>query len=348
MKKHQEFQELSFPFESMDEPDGCRTIEVAEGVFWLKLPLPMVLSYINIWLLRDGDGWTVVDTGFKSQKSQALWLEIYNRVLERKPIHKVVTTHMHPDHIGQAEWLCQRFNCELYMSQAEFYYGHYLGNVDPQGYMERMKSFYKSLGILELDEESRAGITLTPEVFSCLPQSYNRLRGGETLFIDGQPWHLVHGSGHSPEHICLHSSEKKILISGDQVLPRISSNISVYAEEPEADPLTDWLSSCRALAQNLPEDLLVLPAHGQPFHGIRPRLRGLIEGHESQLKKLRQFLAEPHSCIDTLPILFHGELAGFNRLIAATEALAHINYLLVRGEVKRFRSRDNVYLYQLS
>lgn len=337
---------LQFPFEDQDLPDPSGAVKITEGVFWLRLPLPMVLNHINIWLLKDGDGWTVVDTGFHSSRSRSLWQQVFKDVLEGRPITKVVVTHMHPDHIGQADWLCQCFDCGLYMSQGEFFYAHYLANMDPENYVRRMEAFYARMGIGQLDGEGREGMALTPQVFSCLPLSFNRLKGGDSLVIDGVPWHLVAGSGHSPEHICLYSPDKKLLLSGDQVLPSITSNISVYAEEPEANPLAEWLDSCRNLQEQLPADLLVLPAHGQPFYGLHSRLSALIESHEKQLERLRQFLVEPHSCADTLPLLFSGQLSGFNRLIAATEALAHINYLMARGEVKRLEE-NGVYLYQL-
>jgi len=338
---------LHFPFEDLDLPDSSGAIEITEGVYWLRLPLPMALNHINIWLLKDDDGWTVVDTGFKSRRSQSLWQEAFETVLQGRPIRKVIATHMHPDHIGQAKWLCQHFDCDLHMSQAEFFYGHYLGNVDPSHYLRHLEKFYASMGIDELDPEGREGITLTPQVFSSLPLSYTRLRGGDTLLINGEPWNLIPGSGHSPEHICLYSPVKNLLISGDQVLPSITSNISVYAEDPSANPLEEWLDSCRRISQQLPADSLVLPAHGQPFVGLHHRLETLIEGHHRQLDRLRKFLQEPHTCVDTLPILFSGDLKGFNRLIAATEALAHINFLRARGEVRRYKNEQEVYVYQM-
>lgn len=337
---------LRFPFEDVDLPDASGAVEITEGVYWLRLPLPMVLNHINIWLLKDGDGWTVVDTGFQSSRSRTLWQQVFKDVLEGLPITKVVITHMHPDHIGQADWLCQSFDCDLYMSQGEFFYAHYLANMNADHYMARMESFYGRIGIDKLDDDGREGISLTPQVFSCLPLSYNRLKGGESLVINGESWHLVAGDGHSPEHICLYSPNKKLLISGDQVLPSITSNISVYVEEPEANPLAEWLDSCRRLIQDLPGDLLVLPAHGQPFYGLHQRLNTLIQGHEKQLAKLREFFQEPHSCAETLPLLFSSELRGFNRLIAATEALAHINYLMAQREVERQLGSDGVYYFR--
>jgi glyoxylase-like metal-dependent hydrolase (beta-lactamase superfamily II) len=338
--------QLHYPYKDLKLPKAGKVTEVADGVFWLRIPLPMVLNHINVWLLRDGDGWVLVDTGMRSEETRDLWQFLFTDIMEGRPLHKLFATHMHPDHMGLADWLCRQFDCALHMSQGEFYYAHYLGNVEPESYLERVESFYHRMGFIDgLDENNRREIAHTPKAFSGAPMYYRRLIDGQTLTIDGVRWQIVVGSGHSPEHCCLYCPDKKLLISGDQVLPTISSNISVYSEEPEGNPLEEWLSSCRRLQNLLPDDLLVLPAHGQPFYGLHLRLQQLLDEHEGQLNKLRTFYKDAGTCSDSLAQLFRKNLSGFNRLIAASEAQAHINYLLERSELTREMAGDGAYRY---
>src|SRR5690606_5240720 len=125
-----------------------------------------------------------------------------------------------------------------------------------------------------------------------LPESYQRLEDGAELTLGGQRWQVITTGGHSPEHACLYCPALKLLISGDQVLPKISSNVSVFATEPQANPLREWYASLDKLERLVPADVLVLPSHNEPFHGLHERLASLRAGQDRALERLRQLLAE--------------------------------------------------------
>jgi glyoxylase-like metal-dependent hydrolase (beta-lactamase superfamily II) len=157
----------------------------------------------------------------------------------------------------------------------------------------------------------------------------------------------VVGCGHSPEHACLYCPELKLMISGDQVLPRISSNVSVFPTEPDGDPLTDWLTSLARIKTQIPNDVLVLPAHNDPFHGLHPRLDHLIEGHERGLVRLREMIAQPKRAVDVFRALFRRQIDEEHLLGLATgESLAHLNCLIARGQAVRERDANGVDWYR--
>ena len=299
--------ELSFPIGQRPEPG--QVLEVAPGVNWLRMPLPFALNHINLWLLDDGDGWTIVDTGLASDETRQLWEQIFDDCLDGRPVTRVIVTHMHPDHVGLAGWLTERWNVDLWMSRSEYMMCRMLVADTGQPAPAEGIDFYRAAGF------DTPSIEHYQEVFGqfgsmveALPQSFHRLHDGDRLTISGHEWHILVGSGHSPEHAFLLCPELEVLISGDQILPRISSNVSVWPTEPSANPLQDWIDSCHDLIHQVPADVLVLPAHGDPFRRANTRLAQLIRHHEESLEALQTVCATPQRAVDVFPTLFKGRI----------------------------------------
>jgi glyoxylase-like metal-dependent hydrolase (beta-lactamase superfamily II) len=338
---------LSYPYGMQAAPQPGEPIEIADGVFWLRFPMPMALDHINLWLLRDGEAWTVVDTCLDLPTSRALWEQLFHGFLRRRPIGRVICTHLHPDHVGLAGWLTRQFDGELWMSREEFLMCRLLTGDTGREAPEQAIRFYRAAGFTEAQLDAyRRRFGEFGAAISALPDSYRRLVDGETIQIDGRYWQVVVGSGHSTEHVCLYCPALKLLISGDQVLPRISSNVSVFPTEPKGDPLTEWLDSNARLRRNLPDDVLVLPAHQEPFYGLHVRLSQLIESHERNLDRLFDHLDEPRRGVDCFPALFQREITDDLLQMAAGETLAHLNCLLGRRMLIKRRDTQGVDWYQ--
>ncbi len=336
--------ELSYPFSAKPEPGEL--VYVAPGVAWLRMPLPFAPKHINLWLLEDEQGWTIVDTGISSEDTRDLWEQIFARHLNGKPVTRLVVTHMHTDHVGSAGWLAQRWNVELWMSSLEYFTCRVLVADTGKQAPEEALRFYREAGF---DEDSlnvyRRRFGMFGSFIDELPQAFRRLADGDHLQMAQQDWQVVVGRGHSPEHACLFCPALNLLIAGDQILPRISSNVSVRPTEPAANPLKDWLDSCRALQKILPADVLVLPSHGYPFHGAHPRLQKLIDDHEVALDKLYELCREPQRGVDTFTTLFERPVNPHSLIIATGESLAHLNYLLAEGRLRVTREQDGVKRY---
>lgn len=315
-----------------DPPAPGAAVEVAPGVLWLRLPLPMALDHINVWALADGDGWMVVDTGLRTPASIEAWETALAGPLDGRPVTRVLCTHMHPDHIGLAGWLCERFQAPLLMSRLEYVTGRMLIS-DTGPAPEDGADFYRRAGWTpEQIDRWRGGYGMFGKAVAPLPTGYQRVREGDRLEIGGADWRIVVGDGHSPEHLCLWREADGVFISGDQILPKISSNVSIWPTEPQGDPLGDWMTSLAKLRSLLPDDLLVLPSHGEPFTGVHARLDALTRGHEVALKRLRRTLKTPSRAVDVFPALFARPVGDGVLGMATGEALAHLNYLNNKGQ----------------
>jgi glyoxylase-like metal-dependent hydrolase (beta-lactamase superfamily II) len=326
---------LTYPFADKAPPAPGEAVEVAPGVLRLRLPLPFALDHINVWALRDGDAWTIVDTGLNTPVSVAAWEAALAGPLAGRPVGRVVVTHMHPDHVGLAGWFTRRFGCALLMTRLEYLTCRVLAADTGRPAPEEAIAFYRACGWGEAQLETyRARFGGFGRGVHPLPDAFRRLQDGDLLSIDGQAWRIVVGCGHSPEHACLWREADGVLISGDQVLPRISSNVSVWPTEPEADPLGDWLASLAKLERELPGSALVLPSHGEPFFGLHERLRGLVRGHERSLERLLKTLAEPKRAVDVFGALFARPVGDDLIGMATGEAMAHLNHLQRRGLVE--------------
>jgi glyoxylase-like metal-dependent hydrolase (beta-lactamase superfamily II) len=325
---------LTYPLGS--PPGAGEAIQVAPGVLWLRMPLPMALNHINVWALADGDTWTLVDTGIQTPETAAAWQSAFSGVLGGRAVGRVICTHMHPDHIGMAGWLTRRFDCQLWITRLEYVTCRMLAADTGREPPADALRFHQAAGWDEAAiEDYRARFGGFGKHIYALPDSFKRVSDGDEVEIGGRIWRAVVGRGHSPEHLCLHCPELALMISGDQVLPRITSNVSVFPTEPDADPLDDWLTSIAALAHRIPDDVLVLPSHNEPFRGLHARLSQLAAGHEEKLGRLRESLQQPKRAIDVFDILFRRPV-GLSLLSLATgEALAHLNLLIHRRQAVR-------------
>jgi len=325
---------LVYPLGEPPPPGVAR--EVAPGVHWIRMPLPFVLQWINLWLIEDGDGWTIVDTGMALEDSRNHWRAIFEATLNGKPVTRVICTHMHPDHMGLAGWICRKFGASLSMSRLEYVTCRMLVADTGREAPEEGVKFYRAAGWNEDALDSyRVRFGGFGKGVSRIPDAYKRLSDGDVIQIGGRDWHIITGHGHSPEHVCLWQKELKLFISGDQVLPRISSNVSVFPTEPDADPLADWLDSCRKLRATLPNDLLVLPSHNEPFMGLHERLDHLIDGHERALARILNRIQQgPKRPIELFGALFARKIGPELLGMATGEAIAHANCLIGRGQVR--------------
>lgn len=333
---------LDYPCGEPPAPGEAKA--VASGVLWLRHGLPFALDHINVWALRDGPGWVVVDTGLAMAATKEAWEAALAGPLEGRPVTRVIVTHMHPDHVGLAGWLCERFDAPLLMTRLEYVTCRMLLSDTGRPAPEAGARFYRGAGwTAEQIDRWRQRFGGFGRAVAPLPDSYLRLSDGDGLTIDGRTWRIVVGNGHSPEHACLYRPADKVLIAGDQVLPRISSNVSVWPTEPEADPLGDWLASLAKLRAVLPPDTLVLPSHGEPFRGLHDRLGALERGHHVALKRLRRALSEPRRAVDVFSSLFARPVGEGLHDMATGESLAHLNHLTRRGLATRSTDADGVW-----
>ncbi len=336
--------EVAYPF--AEPPPLGQLQEVADGVFWLRMPLPMALDHINLWLVRGEEDWTVVDTGIALDDTKALWKDVLASQLQGLPVGRVICTHMHPDHVGMAGWLTRRCDAPLLMTAGEYLLCRVLVSDTGREAPPEGIAFYRAAGMTEDQlDHYRQRFGGFGGVVSPLPQAFERLNDGDVLQIGSRDWHVLVGRGHSPEHACLHCPSLNLVIAGDQILPTISSNVSVWPTEPKANPLAAWLDSCVRLSEQLPEQVLALPAHGLAFYGVPGRLQALIDHHKKALNDLYVFCAEPRRAVDTFELLFRSKITANTRMFAIGEAIAHLNFLLALGLVQITRDEHGVDRY---
>lgn len=306
--------------------------EVAPGVYWATMPMGGKIEAINVWALRDGENWAVVDTGFRNEESISAWRTMAATLFDGGRPTRIFCTHMHPDHTGLAGWFVAEFGSRLWMSRLEYFVLRMLAADLGKAAPEEAVRFYHSTGFSEASiDRFKSRFGQFAHMLHPLPNAFHALEHGDRVAIGGDEWHVIVGKGHSPEHACLYNPQKKLLISGDQVLPTISSNVSVYPYEPDADPLTLWLASLQRLRELVPNDVMVLPAHGQPFYGLHQRIGHLIGGHERSLTTLAEALEVPMRPADLYSVLFRREITPGLEIMAVGETLAHLACLRARG-----------------
>jgi len=341
--------ELDYP--CGDAPEPGRASEIVPGVFWLRMPMPLGLNHINLWAIRDGAGWAAVDSGLQTPETAQAWRTLFgNDGALSDGLTRLFVTHMHPDHIGMAGWLRRKFGCQLWMTRMEYLMCRVLAADTGRAAPDDAIEFYRRAGwdddAIEVYRTRFGGFG---KFVHALPESFRRLEDGATLRIGDHDWKVVVGTGHSPEHACLYCPSLKLLVSGDQVLPKISSNVSVFPTEPDADPMEDWLSSLDKVKAAVPDDVLVLPAHNEPFRGLHARIDYLRASQMQALDRLRGALAQPKRAVDVFGELFSRPITGSGGLLgmATGESIAHLNYLLHRGEAVRELAADGCYWYRL-
>jgi len=336
---------ISYPFAEVPAP--ATTVEVAPGIHWLSMPLPFALDHINLWIVADAheenEGWTIVDTGIGNEQTRALW----DRLLERfKRIRRVVLTHYHPDHAGNAEWLCTRFGVELWTTQGEYLTAHAV-RASAAGYTtEAVLKVFQSNGLDAAKHAAMSGRgNRYAQMVPGFPHSYRRIIDGDVVKIGQHGWRAIVGHGHAPEHLSLYCEDLNVLIAGDMLLSTISTNVSVWSIDPEGDPLRLFLDSI-ARYRELPADVLVLPSHGKPFRGAHERVDQLERHHRERFAELKQELKKGHrSAGELLPVLFRRPLDAHQTFFAMGEAIAHLHYLYYAGEAKRAAGADGIMRY---
>jgi glyoxylase-like metal-dependent hydrolase (beta-lactamase superfamily II) len=309
---------------------------VASGVFWISTPLPFAgLRQVNLWLLKDGDGWAMVDCGFGYEPAREVIDAAWRATLGEAPVTRLVVTHFHPDHAGNSAWIGERWGVRPLMTQGEWFAANIAMRDDFEESVPRRVAFYREHG---LSEDRLAVFQNGAMRYSTgvrLPYSFERLRDGDTLAIGDDRWTIITGEGHSPEHAALYCAERRLLISGDQILPTITTNISVWPTEPDGDPLSLFLESGRCFAGLLHPDTLVLPSHRLPFRNVHRRLDELAHHHQDRLDLILRTGGREVAAAELIDVLFPRKLDGHQMGFAMGEAIAHLNHLVTIGRMER-------------
>nr|WP_242509607.1 MBL fold metallo-hydrolase [Rhodovulum imhoffii] len=329
-------------------PEPGAAVEVAEGVLWLRLPLPMALDHVNVYALDEGESWTVVDTGISSRRSREIWEGLLAGPLAGKPVSRVIVTHHHPDHVGLAGWFQAR-GADLWITRTAWLFARML-QLDEQAHpAPETLAFWRGAGMdaALYARRSRERPFNFSDTVASMPLGFRRLGEGDVLRAAGREWDIRLGQGHAPDHLTLWSRDCSLVIGGDQLLPSISPNLGVYATEPLADPVADWLGSCARLSRFAREDHIVLPGHRLPFTGLPLRLTQMIENHESALMRLAAFLRQPRTACACFAPLFRRPIGEAEYTLALAEAVGHLNHMYLTGRVRRWQRADGAYLFQI-
>jgi glyoxylase-like metal-dependent hydrolase (beta-lactamase superfamily II) len=345
--------QLQYPFGDT-LPSVGTTLDVAPGVRWLRMALPFQLDHINLWLLRDRidgqDGWSIVDCGITNDATRAAWEQIFANELQGLPVLRVIVTHMHPDHIGLAHWLTERWNVRLWISATDYNAARLASSATTGFGGPAAARFMASHGLVDpaAQEKIKARTNYFASMVPQVPAQFRRMLADDVLQIGGHDWHCHAGYGHAPEHMSLHCPDLDVLISGDMVLPRISTNVSVIDLEPEANPLVLYLDSIKRM-KALPDDTLVLPSHGRPFRGLHTRVDQLVAHHDERFADVLAACArEPQHAAGLLSVLFKRPLDLHQTTFAMGESIAHLHALWFGGQLRRRLDADGIYRFALA
>ena len=339
--------EITFPFP--DYPAAGTATEVADGIFWVSTTVPFkALKQVNLWLLRDGPGWTMIDCGYGKPDVREQIVQAWQSVLGGRPITRLVVTHFHPDHAGNSGYIASEWGLRPLMSQSEWLTAHLARADKDTDAMDVRAHFYRRHGLGEADAGKFIEEVLPYKDGVELPRDYKRLRDGEFLSIDGRRWQVITGEGHSPEHVSLYCAEAKILIAGDQILPVITTNVSTWPGEPEFDAVGAFLKTCKKFLDLLDPDALILPSHRKPFLNVRHRLHELAAHHAERLNLMLEGAGGETSAGELINVLFRSGLDGHQIGFAMGEIIAHLNHLVVLGHMKMIETESTVRYHRVT
>ncbi len=348
MSTHAMPETLEFPCAT--PPKTGEAIEIRPGVLWARLALPFRLDHVNIYLVEDGDGLALIDTGIDDERTRAAWEALLAGPLAGRRLTRIIATHFHPDHVGLAGFLCQRFDLQLAMSQTEYLIALNI-RLDPAKLKsEPYRGFYRSHGLSEEGTEILLGNGLQYlRMVSPPPRTFLRLLADDRVKIGGRTFEVMTGAGHSPEQVMLYCAADNLIICGDQIMAKISPNVSVEAMDPDGDPLGAYLRSLEKLKATLPGDVLILPGHNLPFVGLKTRADELIAHHEARcIAILEACKVAPQTVAELVPVIFGRRIDDPHQMVFAFgEALAHVNFMLRRGRVRVAQSSRGLELEAL-
>ncbi|MBR0709119.1 MBL fold metallo-hydrolase [Bradyrhizobium liaoningense] len=325
---------LRYPWEQHPGPE--EVVEIRPGVLWARLKLPFRLNHVNIYLLADGDGYAMVDAGFGNEETIEAWTKLFDGPLKGVNITRLIVTHSHPDHVGLAGWIVERFNCPLVMSQVEYLQSVYHQNRGTEERRNAQRLFFRRHGMDESLTEKLLGRGQDYlKQVSVLPPSYRRISHGDEIVIGPRRFKVITGGGHALDQVMLYCADDKLFLSADQVLSKISPNVSVWAVEPDQNSLGEYLASLASLTTTLPYDLLVLPGHGVPFYGLKTRIKQLADHHEERCRLIADACREvPKTSRELVPVVFNKHVLDEHQMgFAAGELVAHVNYMIVEGRL---------------
>ena len=342
---------IAYPHEI--PPAAGESILVAPGIYWIRMPLPFALNHINLGLLEDndehGEGWTIVDTGYGVAATHELWERHFAEIMAGKPVKRIIVTHYHPDHVGCAAWLHEKTGAPVWMTASEYLSAHAAAE-DVAGFdRENSVRLFMAHGLgrarPDFAEAQKVRTAAYKRGVPTVPKQYQRIMEHDDIAIGARTWRVITAFGHAPEHATLFSADGNILISGDQVLPRITTNVGVWGNQPEANPLKLFLDSMNKF-EPLPKDTLVLPSHDRVFSGLHERLGQLQLHHEQRLGELEAAIETPKCAAEILPVLFRRALDEHQLVFAIGEAIAHLHFLWRAGRAKRVMDADGVYTFE--
>ena len=339
---------MHFPFETPPEEGAMRA--VATGIYWLRLPLPMRLDHVNIYVLDDGDSWTIIDSGMYSRRGVALWERLIAGPLAAKPIGRVVITHHHPDHVGAMGWLRTQHGAEIWATRTSWLFARMLTLDEQAVATPESITFMQRAGMSGARLEARKAERPFnfADMVHPIPAGFTRISEGDTITMGGRVWDVRLGQGHAPDHATFWSRDGEVVITGDQIIPGISSNLGVYPTEPDADPVGEWLEACEVLLPHATDTQLALPGHKLPFIGIPARLRQLIQNHHGALERLEPHLEAPRTAAECFMPLFGREIEDGSYGLALVESVGHLNHMLKLGKAVRHLREDGAYVWQKS